>query len=58
MYSAPSKAKLEAAATVAAVLLLAGAPIAALAAIERHEAHRALRRGADIGSPARPASHR
>jgi hypothetical protein len=38
MYSASSKDKLEAAATVAASLLLAAGPPAALAAIQRHEA--------------------
>jgi hypothetical protein len=39
MYSASSKNKLEAAATVAASLLLAAGPPAALAAIQLHEAH-------------------
>jgi hypothetical protein len=38
MYSASSKNKLEAAATIAASLLLAAGPPAALAEIQRHEA--------------------
>ena len=38
MYYASSKNKLEAAGTVAASLLLAAGPPAALAAIQRHEA--------------------
>ena len=38
MYSASAKSKLEAAATVAASLILAAGPPAALAAIQRHEA--------------------
>jgi len=38
MYSESAKNKLEAAATVAASLLLAAGPPAALAAIARHEA--------------------
>jgi len=38
MYSESAKNKLEAAATVAASLLLAAGPPAALAAIHRHEA--------------------
>ena len=43
MHSASSKEKLEAAAVAAAVLLIAGAPQTALAAIERHEARLAQR---------------
>ena len=38
MYSESAKNKLEAAATVAASLLLAAGPPAAVAAIQRHEA--------------------
>jgi len=50
MYSATSKEKLEAAATIAAVVFLAVAPPTALAAIERHEARRSR--------PQRPAADR
>jgi hypothetical protein len=59
MYSASSKAKLEAAATVAATLILAAAPLAALAAIQRHQERPAGQPGrteppvASLGSKAR-----
>jgi len=60
MYSASSKNKLEAAATVAAFLLIAAGPPAALAAIERHETRLARKssqtaaRGASADEDSRP----
>jgi len=60
MYSESAKNKLEAAATIAASLLLAAGPPAALAAIQRHEARLARQsrqtavRAADANEDSRP----